>query len=348
MQYRIYNTEQTSSESKRMMIHSERGNMVNMKKRISFVIPCYRSENTITGVLDEIRSVMKDSETYDYEIVAVNDSSPDRVYEVLTVEQKKDDRITVIDLAKNAGKQSAVMAGFSMVSGEIVVCLDDDGQCPVQELWKLVDGIEHGYDAVMAQYGRKKQSVFRNMGSRMNSVMFHWLLDKPKNLQLSNFYAIKIFIVREMMQYRNPYPYLHGLMLRATQNILGVPMEERRRQIGKSGYTLRKLVAFWLDGLTGFSVKPLRVAIALGMCSSFGGIIYGIYLLFRRIRNVTVVTGWTSLMALMLFLGGVILVVLGLIGEYIGRIYICMNASPQYVIRHVEKNRYLKGNENDV
>ena len=162
-----------------------------MKKLISFVIPCYRSEKTIAKVLEEIRYVVKENPDYNYEIVAVNDASPDNVYDVLIDEQKKDNKITVIDLAKNSGKQSAVMAGLSMVSGEVIVCLDDDGQCPMPELWKLIDGIEEGYDIVMAQYGVKKQSIFRNAGSLMNSQMFNWLLDKPKGLQLSNFYAIK-------------------------------------------------------------------------------------------------------------------------------------------------------------
>ncbi|MBR5564921.1 MAG: glycosyltransferase [Roseburia sp.] len=310
------------------------------KKIISFVIPCYRSEKTVGKVIEEIKTVIKEREEYDYEIIAVNDSSPDNVYSVLIENWKEDNHIAIVDLAANAGKQSAVMAGLTMVHGEIIVCLDDDCQCPVYELWKLIDGLDQGYDIAMARYGIKKESAFRNLGSFLNSQMFNLLLGKPKNLQLTNFYAIKKFVIEEMLRYKNPYPYLHGLMLRTTKNIISIPMKERERAEGTSGYTLKKLISFWADGLTGFSVKPLRIAIGLGCLCAGSGFIYGLYLIIRKIVYVNVAVGWTSLMALQLFLGGIIMLILGLIGEYIGRIYICINSSPQYVIREARKNKF--------
>lgn len=311
-----------------------------MEHLLSFVIPCYRSEKTVGKVIEEIREVMSEREGYDYEIVAVNDCSPDNVYGVLIEEANKDNKISVIDLAANTGKQSAVMAGLSVVHGEFVVCLDDDCQCPVHELWKLVDGVEHGYDIAMAEYGKKKESAFRNWGSRMNAAMFNLLLSKPKKLQLTNFYIIKRFVIDEMLKYKNPYPYLHGLMLRTTKNIIGIPMSEREREEGKSGYTLKKLVSFWADGLTGFSVKPLRIATVLGFLFSAAGFLYAVALVVKKVIFSSTVAGWTSLMAVQLLIGGLMLILIGLVGEYVGRIYICINSSPQYVIRNIVKNEY--------
>lgn len=327
------------------LVNIERAFMYS-KALISFIIPCYRSEKTVASVIDEIKNTMAQNDDYDYEIVTVNDASPDNVYSVLCNLAANNSHISVIDLANNSGKQSAVMAGLSIAHGDIIVCLDDDGQCPVYELWKLIDGLNDGYDIAMAYYGKKKESEFRNWGSLMNSFMFNILLSKPKDLQLTNFYAIKKFVIEEMLRYKNPYPYLHGLMLRTTKNIISIPMQERDRFEGTSGYTLKKLIMFWLDGLTGFSVKPLRLTMILGFASSSFGIMYGIYVVIKKLFFETQMVGWASLMSLMLFLGGVILLMLGLIGEYIGRIYICINNSPQYVIRKTIYNKYKDEQQN--
>ena len=300
---------------------------------ISFVIPCYRSEKTINSVLDEIFAVAGQRELYECEVIAVNDCSPDKVLEVLKKRASLDHRIKVIDLAKNVGKHGAVMAGYSAVQGDFVVGIDDDGQCPLDRLWDLIDPLEKGYDMAMARYDVKKQSNFKNWGSRINNQMSHLLLDKPSGMVFSNFIARKRFVCEEMARYDHPYPYLEGLSLRTTRNIALVPMQERERVSGTSGYTLKRSLKLWLNGFTAFSVWPLRFATIAGLLTAIIGISWGIVTVIRKIMFTNISAGYSSIMAALLFLGGMIMIMLGIIGEYIGRIYICINKSPQYVIR---------------
>lgn len=303
--------------------------------RISFTIPCYRSENTVESVVEEIINKMKERSNLDYEIIAVNDSSPDNVWSVIKKLSEENPKIKAINLAQNVGKHAALMAAFSVATGDIVVGVDDDGQCPVDKLWDLLAPLDEGYDMAMAQYPQKVQSGFKNFGSKVNDAMVRFLIGKPKGMVFSNFTARKKFICDEIIKYKNPYPYLEGLTLRTTQNIALVPMEERKRQVGTSGYTLRKSLALWVNGCTAFSVKPLRLATILGLIFSFIGFIVGIYMVISRLLNPGMVAGYASLMAVLLFIGGIIMMLLGVIGEYLGRIYICINNSPQYVIREM-------------
>ncbi|MEE1155089.1 MAG: glycosyltransferase [Acutalibacteraceae bacterium] len=303
---------------------------------LSFVIPCYGSENTINAVIDEIISVVSQKQEYDYEIIAVNDQSPDNVINVLKLIAAKNKKVKVIDLAKNFGKHSAVMAGFSQVKGEYIICLDDDGQCPMDRLWDLLEPVEKGEaDYSMADYAVKKQSKFKNLGSAANSLMSYILLNKPKDMHFTNFKAMKRFIVDEIVKYNNPYPYLEGLTLRTTNKIAMVPMEERDRIAGVGHFTFKKSISLWVNGFTAFSVKPLRISTIIGLICSIIGFIYGLVVVVRRLCNPAIMLGYSSIMAAMLFIGGVIMVMLGMIGEYIGRIYISLNNSPQYVIRDI-------------
>ena len=304
-------------------------------KKLSFVIPCYRSENTIISVIQEINLVLQHKSEYEYEIIAINDSSPDNVWYVLENLAKEYSNIKAIDLAKNMGKHSAMMAGYSFAIGDIIVSLDDDGQCPVDKLWDLLAPLEQGYDIAIARYPKKKQSAFKNFGSKVNDLMACFLIDKPKDLKLSNFYAIKRFVCQEVLRYHNPYPYVSGLFLRSTSKIKNVDMEERERIAGTSGYTFIKSLKLWLNGFTAFSVKPLRIATLVVFFTSLLGFLFAFYIVLRKIYFPDVAAGYSSLMAVQLFIGGIIMMCLGLIGEYVGRIYISLNNSPQYVIRKV-------------
>lgn len=307
---------------------------VSKLNKISFVIPCYGSENTIEFVINEIIENVEKRKEFDYEIITVNDASPDKVIDVLKKIADKNSRVKVLDLAKNFGKHSAVMAGFSVVSGDYIVCLDDDGQCPMDRLWDLLDPIlEDKTDYTMADYAKKKQSGFKNFGSAINSFMSRVLINKPKNLNFTNFKAMKRYIVDEMLRYDNPYPYIEGLTLRTTRNIVTVPMEERERYAGVGNFNFRKSMSLWMNGFTAFSVKPLRIATVVGLICAFIGFVFGIIVVARKIFNPAVAMGYSSTMAVILFIGGMIMLMLGLIGEYIGRIYISLNNSPQYVVR---------------
>ena len=304
-----------------------------MSKLVSFVIPCYRSAQTIGRVVEEIDTTMQSLGAYKYEIVLVNDSSPDNTYEVIRglCAQRKD--ICGIDLARNFGQHAALMAGVGSVHGDIVVCLEDDGQTPANEVGKLFGKIEEGYDVVYAKYVHKRHSGFRNFGSKVNELMARVMLGKPKELYVSSYFAAKRFVVEEMLRYTSPYPYVIGLVLRTTKNIANVEVTHREREVGTSGYTIGKLLGLWFNGFTAFSIKPLRIATILGCLTACAGFLYGIYTVIKKFVNPNVPVGFSAIMAAMVFLGGMIMLMLGFIGEYIGRIYISLNNSPQYAIR---------------
>ena len=229
------------------------------------------------------------------------------------------------------------MAGFHQISGDIVVCLDDDGQTPANEVEKLIEKIEAGYDVVYASYENKQHSGFRNWGSAVNSKMTEIMLGKPKELYISSYFAARQFIIEEMLHYEGCYPYVIGLVLRTTKNICNVPVNHKQREVGTSGYTIGKLLRLWMNGFTSFSVKPLRLANFFGCFSALCGFFYALVIVVRYFIYHTAPLGWSSTTAILLILGGIILMVLGMMGEYIGRIYICINATPQYVVRELVK-----------
>lgn len=309
----------------------------NEAKLVSFVIPCYRSEQTLPHVVNEIRETInmlqQEGRRYDYEIILVNDCSPDNTFEVIRGLCQEDAKIKGVNLAKNFGQHAALMAGFRFVNGDIVICLDDDGQTPADEVGKLLEAIEAGSDVVYAKYEHKMHSLFRNFGSWLNEEMAKIMLGKPKELYVSSYFAAKRFVIEEMKKYTNAYPYVIGLVLRTTKRISNVTVHHREREIGTSGYTLSKLIGLWFNGFTAFSVKPLRIATAIGCACSAGGFIYGIYTIVKKFVNPAVPMGFSSLMAAIVFMGGMTMMMLGMVGEYIGRMYISMNNSPQYVIR---------------
>lgn len=302
----------------------------------SFVIPCYRSSKTIGGVVEEIKTAMEGSR---YEIILVNDCSPDDTFNTITKLCEEDSRIVGVNLNTNFGQHAALMAGLNITKGDVVVCLDDDGQTPANEVHKLLDEIENGRDAVYARYPEKKHSAFRNWGSRLNDRMLRFMLGKAKDLKVSSYFAVKRLIVDEMIKYTNPYPYVIGLVLRSTKNISNVDIHHRERTEGKSGYTLGKLITLWMNGFTAFSVKPLRIATGVGAFMAAGSFIYGIITIILKLCNINYVLGFSALMTVTTFIGGINLLMLGIIGEYIGRVYISLNKSPQYIVKETIDNR---------
>ena len=305
-------------------------------KKVSFVIPCYKSALTIEGVIQEIKETMASlQEKYSYEVILVNDFPEDGTFDGIREITAENENIIGVNLAKNFGQHAALMAGFHYCSGDITVCLDDDGQTPANEVGKLLDKIEEGYDVVYAKYEHKKHSAFRNFGSKVNEIMTRFMLGKPRELYVSSYFAARKFVVDEMLRYQNSYPYVIGLVLRTTKNVTNVVVNHREREIGTSGYTFGKLLGLWLNGFTAFSIKPLRIATACGGFCAVAGFLYGIYTIIKKLVNPAVPMGWSSTMAALVFIGGMLMLMLGLIGEYLGRIYISLNNAPQYVVREV-------------
>ena len=308
-------------------------------KMISFVIPCYRSENTLEAVVDEIELAMTGLDGYGHEIVLVNDGSPDDTWGTIKkVAEKRSDIVTGIDLARNFGQHSALMAGLNAAKGDIVICLDDDGQTPANEAGKLIAALESGADVAYARYSHKKHSLFRNFGTAMNEWMASVMIGKPKDLYVSSYFAVKRFVVDEMVKYEGSYPYVIGLVLRTTRNIVNVDVTHRKREIGESGYTLSKLFGLWINGFTAFSIKPLRIATLSGFVFAIFGFLYGIYTVIKKFVYPVAPMGFAALMSAVMFIGGMIMLMLGMIGEYLGRLYISQNKNPQYVIRETTRD----------
>lgn len=305
--------------------------------KFSFVIPCYRSEKTISIVVDEIKCEMKKRADDTYEIILVNDHSPDNVWATIESLARENENILGINLARNFGQHCALMAGYAQCSGDYVVSLDDDGQAPLDSLCEMIAKAEEGYDVVFAYYHEIKQNLFRRFGSWMACRMSEIMLNPPKDFKGSSFYVARRFVICEMLRYTNSYPYLAGLIFRTTKNIAWIETQHRSRLEGTSGYSFARLFALWMNGFTAFSIKPLQFSTFLGVFFAVVGFVYALVIIVQKCLGIIGVAGWSSIIALMLIIGGCVLMMLGLIGEYVGRIYICINNSPQYVIKETTK-----------
>ena len=304
-------------------------------QKISYVIPCYRSQHTVGGVVAEIAATMQTLPQYDYEVILVNDCSPDDTFGTIRSLVAADSHVVGVDLAKNFGQHAALMAGFHKCSGDIVVCLDDDGQTPACECFKLIDKVEEGYDIVFAEYPERRQNWFRNLGSRFNAACNHFFFGQPRELKANSYYACRRFVVDAALQYPNPFPYVTGLLFQSVSRYCNVPVNHRARMEGRSGYSLKKLVSLWFNGVTSFSIKPLRFATYFGFFVAAFGFIFALVTIIRKLVNPAMQAGWASTISLILFMGGVIVLLIGLVGEYIGRIYLSINRYPQFVVRRV-------------
>lgn len=301
-------------------------------RKISIVIPCYNSEKTIGIVVEKIVDTVKKREGYTYEIILVNDGSGDGTWNIIRNLALKNKCVKAIDFSQNFGQHSAMMAGYRKTTGDIIVGMDDDGENNPEEMFLLIEKLDEGYDCVTAEY-ESHNSGFRSLGTRLNNWMACYMLGKPKDLTLTSYYAMKRFVLEQVIRYEHSYPYVAGLLLQTTKNWGTVKLHRNERLSGKSGYTPRKLLKLWVNGFTAFSVKPLRIATVFGLLFSVIGFVLGIVVILRKLFVGDVLMGYSSLMACLCFVGGMLMMILGIIGEYIGRIYISINNSPQYVIR---------------
>ena len=305
-------------------------------EKISFVIPCYRSERTIADVVNEIEAVMGKLSEFDYEIILVNDSSPDNVWNSISELCAANHRIIGVNLAKNFGQPSAVMAGFSKVSGDYIITLDDDGQSPVDATEAIIYKIKtENYDVVYGVCKKANFGVIRRLGSKINALMANYAFDRPADRRIISFCIYKRFVVEEMKKYHNSYTYLSGLTYRTTKNIGYLDVVHRNRAEGTSGYSFKKLIKLWVNGLTAFSIRPLRISMYFGGLLAIVGFLFAFVIIARKLLNPAIEAGWSSLMCMLLVLNGISFIMLGILGEYVGRIYMSANSAPQFVIKEV-------------
>lgn len=304
---------------------------------ISIIIPCYRSEKTLPGVVAEIRAAFIDHPEHDYQLVLVNDGSPDQGATYRTIRKlcQEDPKIVGVDMSRNFGQARAKMAALGYVKGDCAVYMDDDGQHPPAELFMLVDKLQEGYDVVYARFPQKKHSLFKRVTSNMFRKVQEMLQVKKKGIYISSFYVISRFAVDALKRYHSPSPSSGAYLLNVTTRFANVDIEHRSRAAGKSNYSLKKLFALALTSMTNFTMIPLRVSAVLGAIIACLGFLYGVFLIVKKLIYPAVAIGYTSQMAVMLLLGGMILLVLGVVGEYIGRIYMILSNLPQYIVREV-------------
>jgi len=304
-------------------------------KKISILIPCYNSERTIEHVVNEIVETLSKFKSYDYEIILVNDDSPDNVYDIIKKLVNNNSKIKGISLTKNFGQHAALMAAFHNLSGNIAVAVDDDGQTPIDNyLIELIRSIESGNDVVFARYFKVKQSLFRRVGSKINDIMLRMLLSKPKHVVVNSYFACNQIMIDEIKKYKGPFPYIAGILLRSTKKIININVEHRSRLYGKSNYNIFKLILLWLNGFTAFSIIPLRIATVTGFVTMLIGFICILLVVIRKLFiSPDIPVGYSSIISLTLFIGGIVILITGMIGEYVGRIYLSMNNTPQYIIR---------------
>ena len=302
---------------------------------ISVAIPCYCSENTISQVVKGLVEEF-DKHNDEYQIVLVNDGSPDNTFEVIKGISLENPNVIAVNLSKNYGQHSARMAAIPFLKGEYVVYMDDDGQHPVSGIYKMIEKLEEGnYDVVYALFKQKKHSLFKRVVSRINTATLDFLTGKPKDVKNSSFSVMRSYILREMEKYKSPFPSWTGFIMQITRNVSNIELEHFDRISGESNYTLKKMFKLYMNSVTGFSVVPLRISSVIGMVTALIGFAVGIYSIIHKLLNPAVPVGYTSLMAVLLFIGGMIMMMLGLLGEYVGRIYMINNNLPQYTIREV-------------
>ena len=302
---------------------------------VSVAIPCYKSALTIPTVVDYVRAEITRREDIDYQIILVCDSPDDDTFDAIAGLCEKDPKIIGVNLSRNFGQTTAKMAALPYVTGDVLVYMDDDGQHPADQIYRLVDKVLEGYDLVYAYFPHKKHSLFKRFTSWLNSKVLEINGSKPRGIVLSSYCAMSRVAVQALRKYKSPFPSMGGYLSHVTLRYANVDMEHRDRLAGHSNYTLRKMLSLWFTGFTNFSTVPLRLGAIVGiLCASFGFFV-AVVMIIRKLLNPAIAAGYTSSIAVQFFIGGVIMTLLGLCGEYIGRIYMTVSNMPQYEVRRV-------------
>jgi len=308
--------------------------MTQLRPEISIVVPVYRSEKILPHLAEQVSMAMDAAGLANrFEMVLVNDASPDGSWQVIQALASRHDFVRGICLSRNFGQHNATMAGLNQAQGDIVVIMDDDLQHPPQTIMALVTAIRGGYDVCYTRYMNRQHTFWKKLGSWFNDRAASFLLRKPRGLYLSSFKALHRRVVQEVIRYDGPYAYVDGLILDITNHITSVPIEHQARHEGKGNYNLKRLMSLWLKMATSFSIIPLRIASFTGMILAAVSAILIVGLVVQKLLHPETPAGWTSLVMTVLFVGGLQLLCLGVIGEYLGRAYLKINRKPQFAVR---------------
>ena len=299
---------------------------------VSIIIPVYNSEQNLSELNRQLVDALS---SFSFEIIMVNDQSRDNSWNVIAKLAEENAKIVGVNLRKNSGQDNAIMAGLTVAKGDYMVIMDDDLQHSPYDIPKLIAACSKGYDLCFANFPEIKQAFWKNCGSRFNGKVAEVLIEKPANVYLSPFKVMRREVAKEIVKYDGPFPYVDGLLFSVTRNIIQIPVEHHKRFQGQSNYSLRKSIQVFMKLATSFSILPLQIASVIGFFSAFTGFFLGIYYLVQFFVTRNQPEGWTSIIFLVLIMGGLILISLGLIGEYLGRMYLTVNHRPQYTIKEI-------------
>jgi len=301
----------------------------------SLIVPIYRSEETIDRLVTRLEEINHPSP---WQVIFVDDGSPDASFNVLQKRlQHSSLAALLIRHTRNFGEHQAVMTGYRHAEGEFFINMDDDLQNPPEEALRLLEHAQrYELDVVYGNYIEKKHNLFRNLGSAFANYTARLLLDLPNSFYLSSFRCISRLIGEKITLVQSPYVYIDGLLSQSTNRIGSLDVMHDPRDSGSSNYNLRRLIRLWLVILTSFSLMPLRMATIVGIGAAAGGAVSLIYILISSAFGKVEVAGWSSVISSILFFGGIQCLLLGLLGEYIGRIYLTVYGKPQSHIRTLE------------
>jgi glycosyltransferase involved in cell wall biosynthesis len=305
---------------------------------LTIVVPVYRGAATV-GLLVEALSRLRPEGGM--EVILVNDGSPDNSADACRAAQAATDMpVVYVEHMRNFGEHNAVMSGLRLARGAYVITMDDDLQNPPEEVLKLYDHARRGgWDVVYTRYVSKKHAAWRNLGSMFANQVADWLLDKPKGLYLSSFRCMSQLVVQSVTAYHGPYPYVDGLIMQVTQRIDSIEVLHLPRAEGRSNYNLARLVRLWLNLATSFSLAPLRMAIFAGIGMALLGTIGAVATIVEALATHATPSGWASTMTVLLLVAGVQSIILGVMGEYLGRTFLSANGKPQGTVRLIDRGR---------
>lgn len=302
--------------------------------KVSVIVPCYNSTPILRTLVAETKSVLSGMGIEDHEFVLVNDCSPNpNTIGFLRSVADEFTSVKLVDLAKNTGQANAQVAALNFVTGDVVINMDDDMQTHPKNIPILLNKLEDGYDLVLGRYPKKQHSSFRNFLTKADDIFEHVFINKPKDVTFTSFWVARRYIVDEIVKYKNPYSFMVGLFSRTAGRITNVEVEHFERVEGASGYNIWKLIKLW-SNFTGFTILPLRIVGGAGLFMTAAAVIWGIVLLIKALFGFGVVS-ISSILCLMLLYCGITITVLGLIGEYVGRIYMSVNGTPQFVVKEI-------------
>ena len=301
---------------------------------LSVIIPVYNSSSIILKLVSKIsEEILKIKRISTYQIVLINDCSEDSSWSEISKICNQEKFIVGINLMKNYGQHNAIMAGINIAEGDYVITMDDDFQHSPSEISKILDRMDEGYDVCYTNYKNNKYNAFKIFSSHLNNKISNFLINKPKNIYLSSFKCFTKKICEEIKKYDGPFVYIDGLIFDITKNVSSVDVEHLERMTGNSNYNIFKLISLWLRVLTNFSIVPLRISTIAGFFMTFVSFCSILVIVSIKLLNPTIAAGWASIISVLLFFSGLQFIVLGLIGEYIGRSYLNLNKKPQFVVR---------------